>query len=374
MLIHLLFAASFIAGQTYKAEYNKLTAPLFDKDPAVICITEEASSLFDTLSQYPEFTKKYTCYSTEALSGLKDLLKVDVLDPENIKFIQAVKNKLAAGYILNWKSNRESGAPFILEIFSTATSSRIYTKKFFNSANSNPFNDAKRLLIDSMDVYYRLAYGELLITSEPDSVRFKLLKGDEVVLEWKRGLKQQTAAGTYRLIAEADNYITQEKEIQVYEGVVTSVNIELDPQFSKFIEVVPSDPKISNIKTDIGDEQVKISYDLAGTGKSVFDIEMTMKNKRTGNKRAVKMIHGDLVKVKPGGNKTILWQMLKELGNSPADEYEIKLSASEAGGVPWYYYAGGAALLGGVSLILGGGGGDNPSGSTIKAGTPPGRP
>lgn len=374
IFIQLMFASALTFGQAYKADYNKLTAPLLDKDPPVICIIEDGSSLFDTLSQYPEFTKKYTCYSTEALTGLKALLKVNQFNPEDYKFLQAVKSKLSAGYILNWKTSHEPGGIFLLEIFSTSTSSRVYTRKFFPSINSDPFNDAKKLLIDSLEVYYTLAHGELTITSYPDSARFRLLKSEEVILEWKGAFKQPVEAGTYKLITELENYIKKETEIVVQEGSVTSLDIQLQPEFSKFIKVKTSDGIISNIRTEFTNDQIKIVYDLGGKDKSKFDIEMTLKNSRTGDMRELQRIYGDLANEDPGINKTIIWHMQTELGVFPKDTYEVEISAKKSGGVPWYYYAGGAALLGGITLLFGGGGDEDPGNSTIKAGTPPGRP
>lgn len=375
ILIQLLLATAIVSGQAYKAEYNRLTKPLIDKDPLVICILEEGSSIFDTLGQYPEFTKKYICYSSEALSGLREILKVDVLDPENQKFRQALRNKLSVGYILNWKSSPESDGVFLLEIFSTQTSSRIYTKKYFPSINSNPFQDAKKLLIDSMEVYYTLPSGEIAITTDLEAVRFKLMKGEELVLEWKGNLRQQTVAGTYKLISEADNYISRESEIEVLDGETTSVNVILEPQLSLFIKVLPADRKISNIKTDINNQQVTIIYDLISNEESEFNIGAELTNKKTGKVNALKMISGDITKVKSGTKKIIQWQMFKELGSLPDNEYEIKLTAIEAGGYPWYYYASGGALLGGVILLLGGGGDDNPGPSSSgDLAIPPGRP
>lgn len=372
ILIQLIVTAAFISGQTYKVEYNKLTAPLFDKDPVVICIIEEGSALFDTLSQYPEFTKKFTCYSSEALSGLKNSLNVKVLNPEDTKFHQAVRSKLSAGYVIDWKPSDESGGVFILEIYSTGTSSRIYTKKFLHSVNSNPFQDAKKLLIDSMETSYKLAFGELTIKANPEGARFKLMKGEELVLEWKGALKQSIMAGIYKVLSEADDYIPQETDIVIQEGAAELVNIKLEPQYSTFIKVVSADSKITNIKSVVSNEKVTILYDLAGKNQSEFDIELSLKKKKTGTSRALTRISGDLKKVKPGKNKTIQWEMLNELGTLLVDEYELKISAKNTSGIPWYYYAGGAAVLGGVTLLIGGG--DGQPGSTIKAATPPGRP
>lgn len=377
LVIQLILTTVTIYSQDYKVDYSKLPNPLFEEESPIICILEKDTSLFSALGQYQEFRNKFTCYSSEVITGLKDVLQVEEFNPADKQFQQALKEQLTVDYILDWQSVPDSNGVYRLDIFSTVTNNRIFSKTFYPTVNSNPYEDVKKLLVDGMTPSYSLPSGEIEITATPQTTHFKLIKGDELIREWTGNEAQKTAVGKYRLISEAEKYISQESEVEIVDGQTTSLNIELKPEYASLISVRSIDKNITNVRTDIGDKQVKITYDLVNKSSEEFNIKLEMINKQTGIKSILKMTAGDIDKVKQGNSRVIFWEMLKELGALPSNELQIDISAEKTGGLPWYYYAGGgAALLGGAAvLLLGGGndtGGENPP--AVKIGTPPGRP
>jgi|GEM_PF-2592741 len=362
--------------QNFKVEYKNLYSPLLKGDSPIIAILEEDNTLFDALSKYPDFTGKFTCYSSDVIAGLKDALQVEEFNPEDTKFQRALMEQLSVQYILSWKSIADTSGVFALDIYSTEDSSKLYSGRFYPSTNSDPYEDVKKLVVENMEPAYIIPAGDLEVTAVPETAHFKLLKGDEVIREWTGSEVFSVEAGKYRLLAEAEKYSPEESDMEITEGQKTTITINLKPQYSSIISVRSLDNKISNIRTDINEDQVKITYDLGSKKKA--DVNLVMLDKRSGTSKVLKMTAGDFAGVQPGKDKKIFWEVKKELGKMPENEVEIQLTAKEAGGMSWYYYAGGgAALFGGAAVLLLGGGGDdggtdNPPAS--KIGVPPGRP
>lgn len=372
----LIITSMNLYSQNLKVEYKKLTSPLLKGDSPIIAILEEDNALFDALSKYPDFTGKFTCYSSDVIAGLKDALQVEEFNPEDKKFQQALMEQLSVQFILNWKRIADTSGVFILDIYSTEDSHKVYSARLYPSVNSNQYEDVKKLIVDNMEPAYIAPAGDLEVTAVPETAHFKLLKGDEVIKEWTGSEVFIVDAGKYRLLAEAEKYFAEELDVEITAGHKTTVSINLKREYSSIISVRSIDEKISNIRTDINEDQVRITFDLETSKKA--DINLVMLDKQSGNTRILKMTAGDYTGVQPGKNKTIFWEVKKELGKLPDNAVEIQLTAKEAGGISWYYYAGGgAALLGGAAVLLLGGGGDDGGTDTPpagKIGVPPDRP
>jgi len=370
---------SIAQPQKYKVDFTPLSFDLFTGDKLVICILEEDRNnqvLFDGLSKHYDFKGKFTCFSTDNLYVYKDVLKMATFDPENKNFLKFLNEELLVEYLLEWKSIPGEEGVFQLTIFSTEKYDTLYSNKFYPSVGSNPILDVKKLLVENLAPVYTLPLGKLEINGSEEIV-YKLFKEGELIKEWKGKERLKTEVSKYKLVSEAEGFISDERKIEVFPEQLTTVEIKLEPDLTLLPKVYSLDKKISNIGLRLERKQLQIFYDLV-TEDEDNNIKLILVDKTTNNSSEPEQVSGDIKNVKPGRSRLINWEFGKELGdNSSLKNYEIKMSAEKKGGIAWYIYAGGGvAVVGGLVAILAGGGGDN--GPTppppTKIGTPPARP
>jgi hypothetical protein len=357
-----------------------LTGP----EPIIICILENASSpekLYDGLIEDSNIKNKFTIYSTDVLNDYKSILGIDEFNPEDKNFLDALGNALGIQYLLNWKSLPDVSSSYQLAIYSVKSSDKIYEKQFYMSQNSTLARDVEKLIAENLEPVYTASIGELEIVSNPNEISYKLYSGGDIVKEWTGNKKQTVEAGKYKLVSEASGYKTDEREINVAGEQLTSLQIDLEIDANLLPNINSLDSRISNLKLEREQDKLKISYDLRADKAEEYNIEIGLIDKITKNILDIEQLTGDIEKIKPGNNKSVIWDYSKELGkNAQLKNYELKISLEKSGGLAWYYYAGGgAAVAGGLAAILLGGGGDEggnttPPPQSEKIGTPPVRP
>ncbi|HVO74276.1 MAG TPA: hypothetical protein VMT35_09665, partial [Ignavibacteriaceae bacterium] len=217
------------------------------------------------------------------------------------------------------------------------------------------------------------------ISSNSNETDYKLYSGGNLVKEWTGNKKQSIEAGKYRLLSEAFGYKTDEREINIPGGQTTALQINLEEDINLLPNIYSLDSRITNIKLEREPDKIKITYDLSADKNEVYNIDLGLIDKTTKNVVDLKNISGDIDKVQPGNNKSILWGFADELGKkAELKNYELKISLQTGGGLAWYYYAGGGALVAGglAAVLIGGGKGkdNNTPPPPIKIGEPPVRP
>lgn len=372
-------------AQNFKADYKPLPSKLLTgPEPIIICILENASSpekLYDGLIEDSNIKNKFTIYSTDVLNDYKSILGIDEFNPEDKNFLDALGNALGIQYLLNWKSLPDVSSSYQLAIYSVKSSDKIYEKQFYMSQNSTLARDVEKLIAENLEPVYTASIGELEIVSNPNEISYKLYSGGDIVKEWTGNKKQTVEAGKYKLVSEASGYKTDEREINVAGEQLTSLQIDLEIDANLLPNINSLDSRISNLKLEREQDKLKISYDLRADKAEEYNIEIGLIDKITKNILDIEQLTGDIEKIKPGNNKSVIWDYSKELGkNAQLKNYELKISLEKSGGLAWYYYAGGgAAVAGGLAAILLGGGGDEggnttPPPQSEKIGTPPVRP
>ncbi len=370
-----------INAQIYEVNYKPLTSKIFQgAEPVKICILEligAKQKLYEGLIQDNIIKNKFLVYPTDVLIENKASLGND-LDPENIDFLKSLNEILGVEYLLHWTSLSDSGDSFNLTIYSTKNYQKLFDNKFYSSVNSNPVLDVKKLLTDNVEPVYSLSSGELQVNSKPVNAGFKLFKGSDLIKEWQGNEKQKIQAGEYSLVSNADGYKKDIKNIKINGGKTTLVDVKLEPDLSLLPVVSSTDNFISNIRTQLQGNQIKIIYNLTSGNDDSYDIHLSLVNKKSGIIQSLKKINGDLTDVKSGTNRSILWPYKDELVDfSDLKNYEIKMSVGKQGGISWYVYAGGGALLlgGAAALLLKGSSTTTPAQTTgTKIGAPPPRP
>ncbi|MGA9292877.1 MAG: hypothetical protein WBV81_09785 [Ignavibacteriaceae bacterium] len=370
-----------INAQIYEVNYKPLTSKIFQgAEPVKICILEligAKQKLYEGLIQDNIIKNKFLVYPTDVLIENKASLGND-LDPENIDFLKSLNEILGVEYLLHWTSLSDSGDSFNFTIYSTKNYQKLFDNKFYSSVNSNPVLDVKKLLTDNVEPVYSLSSGELQVNSKPVNAGFKLFKGSDLIKEWQGNEKQKIQAGEYSLVSNADGYKKDIKNIKINGGKTTLVDVKLEPDLSLLPVVSSTDNFISNIRTQLQGNQIKIIYNLTSGNDDSYDIHLSLVNKKSGIIQSLKKINGDLTDVKSGTNRSILWPYKDELVDfSDLKNYEIKMSVGKQGGISWYVYAGGGALLlgGAAALLLKGSSTTTPAQTTgTKIGAPPPRP
>jgi len=373
-----------VYAQNFKADYKPLPSKLLTgTEPIIICILENTSSgekLYDGLIEESNIKNKFTIYSTDVLNDYKTILGIDEFNPEDKNFLNALSDALGVQYLLNWKSLPDNSSGYQLSIYSIKNADKIYEKPFYLSQNSTLARDVQKLLTENLEPVYTASIGELEIVSNPDEASYKLYSGGDLVKEWTGNKKQTIEAGKYKLVSEASGYKTDEREINVTGEQVTSIQIDLEIDVNLLPNISSLDSRLSGLKLQREQDKLKISYDLRADKSEEYNIEISLIDKITKNILDVVQLTGDIEKIKPGNNKSVMWDYSKELGkNAQLKNYELKISLEKSGGLAWYYYAGGGAVVaGGLAAILLGGGGDDGGGTTTpqpqKIGTPPVRP
>jgi len=373
-----------VYAQNFKADYKPLPSKLLTgTEPIIICILENTSSgekLYDGLIEESNIKNKFTIYSTDVLNDYKTILGIDEFNPEDKNFLNALSDALGVQYLLNWKSLPDNSSGYQLSIYSIKNADKIYEKPFYLSQNSTLARDVQKLLTENLEPVYTASIGELEIVSNPDEANYKLYSGGDLVKEWTGNKKQTIESGKYKLVSEASGYKTDEREINITGEQVTSIQIDLEIDVNLLPNISSLDSRLSGLKLQREQDKLKISYDLRADKSEEYNIEISLIDKITKNILDVVQLTGDIEKIKPGNNKSVMWDYSKELGkNAQLKNYELKISLEKSGGLAWYYYAGGgAAVAGGLAAILLGGGGDdgnnNPAPQPQKIGTPPVRP
>jgi hypothetical protein len=231
-----------------------------------------------------------------------------------------------------------------------------------------------------MEPVYTAAAGELEIASNVNDAVHRLYSGGDLIKEWTGGSKQTLEAGSYKLISEASGYKSDEREINISGEKLTTIRIELQEDANLLPGINSLDSRLSGLKLQREQDKIKISFDLKADKSDEYNIEVGLLDKLTKNVLELNQLTGDFENVKPGSNKSIVWDPGKELGkNAQMKNYELKISVEKGGGLAWYYFAGGgAALAGGLAAVLLGGGGDDDGGPSTqqpqKIGPPPVRP
>ncbi len=368
-------------AQIYEVNYKPLSNKLLNGvEPIKICILEligAKQKLYDALIQDNSIKSRFLVYPTDVLIENKASLGND-LDPENKDFLKSLNEILGVEYLIHWVSLSDSGDTFQLTIFSTKNFQKLYDKKFYTSVNSNPFLDVKKLLVENVQSEYSLASGELQVNSNPVESSFKLFKDTSLVKEWTGNTKQKVQAGLYSLVSTADGYKKDVRKIKITGIKTTVIDVSLEQDVSRLPSIYSASDIISNIRSQLTGDQIKILYNLETGTEDKYNIELSLIDKNSQNTRNLKLVTGDLENVRPGINRTITWSFKDELGNvSGLQNYEIKMSAGKAGGIAWYMYAGGGALLvgGAAALLLKGSSTTTPNQtSRTKIGAPPPRP
>jgi len=373
-----------VYAQNFKADYKPLPSKLLTgTEPIIICILENTSSgekLYDGLIEESNIKNKFTIYSTDVLNDYKAILGIDEFNPEDKNFLNALSDALGVQYLLNWKSLPDNSSGYQLSIYSIKNADKIYEKPFYLSQNSTLARDVQKLLTENLEPVYTASIGELEIVSNPDEASYKLYSGGDLVKEWTGNKKQTIESGKYKLVSEASGYKTDEREINITGEQVTSIQIDLEIDVNLLPNISSLDSRLSGLKLQREQDKLKISYDLRADKSEEYNIEISLIDKITKNILEVVQLTGDIEKIKPGNNKSVMWDYSKELGkNAQLKNYELKISLEKSGGLAWYYYAGGGAVVaGGLAAILLGGGGDDGGGTTTpqpqKIGTPPVRP
>ncbi len=373
-----------VYAQNFKADYKPLPSKLLTgTEPIIICILENTSSgekLYDGLIEESNIKNKFTIYSTDVLNDYKTILGIDEFNPEDKNFLNALSDALGVQYLLNWKSLPDNSSGYQLSIYSIKNADKIYEKPFYLSQNSTLARDVQKLLTENLEPVYTASIGELEIVSNPDEASYKLYSGGDLVKEWTGNKKQTIESGKYKLVSEASGYKTDEREINITGEQVTSIQIDLEIDVNLLPNISSLDSRLSGLKLQREQDKLKISYDLRADKSEEYNIEISLIDKITKNILDVEQLTGDIEKIKPGNNKSVIWDYSKELGkNAQLKNYELKISLEKSGGLAWYYYAGGGAVVaGGLAAILLGGGGDDGGGTTTpqpqKIGTPPVRP
>ncbi len=374
-----------VYAQNFKADYKPLPSKLLTgTEPIIICILENTSSgekLYDGLIEESNIKNKFTIYSTDVLNDYKTILGIDEFNPEDKNFLNALSDALGVQYLLNWKSLPDNSSGYQLSIYSIKNADKIYEKPFYLSQNSTLARDVQKLLTENLEPVYTASIGELEIVSNPDEASYKLYSGGDLVKEWTGNKKQTIESGKYKLVSEASGYKTDEREINVTGEQVTSIQIDLEIDVNLLPNISSLDSRLSGLKLQREQDKLKISYDLRADKSEEYNIEISLIDKITKNILDVVQLTGDIEKIKPGNNKSVMWDYSKELGkNAQLKNYELKISLEKSGGLAWYYYAGGGAVVAGglAAILLGGGGGDdgnnNPAPQPQKIGTPPVRP
>ena len=380
-LIALLFYIIPISAQIYEVNYKPLTNKIFKgTEPIKICILELVGAkqkLYNGLIQDNVIKNKFLVYPTDVLIENKASLGND-LDPDNRDFLKSLNEILGVEYLLHWTSLSDSGDSFNLTIYSTKNFQKLYDNKYYSSVNSNPVLDVKKMLTDNLEPVYTLSSGELQVNSKPVDADYKLFKSSDLIKEWKGNGIQKFPAGEYSLVSNADGYKKDVRDIKINGGKTTLIDVKLEPDLSLIPEILSTDNSISNIRTQLQGNQIKIIYNLAVEGGNSYDIKLLLFDKNSGNTQSLKQVSGDLTNVKSGTNKSVLWSYKDELGSpSNLKNYQIKMSADKNGGMSWYVYAGGGALLlgGAAALLLKGSSTTTPEQTArTKIGTPPPRP
>lgn len=384
LLIMIMLSIEAADAQKFNADYKPLPSKLLTgAEPVIICILENTSStekLYDGLTQDPGVKNKFTIYSTEVLNEYKSILGIEEFNPDDKSFLNAVGDALGVQYLLNWKALPDNSGGYLLTVYSVKKSGKIYEKQFYPSGNSGAVADVGKLLAENLEPVYTAAMGELEIASNINDASHKLYSGGDLVKEWTGNAKQTLEAGNYKLISEASGYKPDEREINIAGEKLTSIRIDLEEDANLLPAISSLDSRLSGLKLERELDKIKISFDLKADKADEYDIEIGLLDKMTKNVIDLNRLSGDYQNVKPGNNKTIIWDAETELGkNFQMKNYEMKISIGKSGGIAWYYFAGGgAALAGGLAAILLGGGGDNGGEPAPqqpqKIGLPPVRP
>jgi hypothetical protein len=358
-------------------DFTPLSFDLFTGDKLVICILEEDRNnqeLFDGLNQYYDFKGKFTTIPTDNLYVYKDVLKMDTFDPENKKFLKFLNEELFVENLLEWKSIPSEEGVFQLTIISTGKYDTLYSHKFYPSVSSNPILDVKKLLVENLSPMYSLPLGEIEING-PEETVYRLYKDEEFIKEWKGKERLKIDAGKYKLVSEAEGFVKDKRDVEVFPEQLTLIEIKLKPDLTLLPKIYSLDKRISNIDIKLEGEQLKIFFDLTSEDED-NNIELILLDKTTNNSSEPEQVSGDIEQVKPGKSRLIIWEFGKEVGISSLRNYEIKMSVEESGGIAWYIYAGGAAVAGGITAILLSGGKTEDNNEIVrqKIGTPPARP
>lgn len=381
LLLLVLFLTLKVQAQSYRVDYKNLPQELFPGNTPTICILEDNSSpekLFDKLSDFGDIKRKFNCYSTANLIENKELLKVSNFNAEDQNFLNALNEQLAIEYAIVWKQLSDTTGIYELSVFSTTNHNKLYSTKFMNTVNSNAFLDANKLLIQNLEPVYIPIVSELQVLAKPEGAHFMLYKGDELVKEWTGSEKQKIEPGKYRLVSQADNYMKDERDIELTAEKPISLPVDLALDLSLFPKVISGDNRVTNIKVKPEKDAMKITYDLAGEKGDEYNIKMVLRDSLTNSTSELKQISGDTKDLKPKPNNSITWLYKNELArDSSFRNVNVQMELDEKGGTPWYYYVGGAAAVGvGAAVLLGGkkGGGDGSSGSRTAIQPPPVRP
>lgn len=379
LTISLMLALSpaFLKAQAYRVDYKTLPEELFPAGTSTICILEDEVSpekLFDKLSDYGDIKRKFNSYSTANLVENKDLLKIDKFNPDDTKFLDALNEQLSIEYVVSWKQVPDSNGVYELSVYSTSNHKKLHTSRFYNSVNSNPFLDANKLLIQNVEPVYSPILGELEVIGVPEEIHYSLFQGDKLVKEWSGKGKQKVAPGKYKLVSQAENYIKDERDIELAEDKPLSLQVNLNLDMSLFPRVTSDDERIKNIRIKPDKDMLKIIYDISGEKGNEYDVKLLLNDSLKNITSDIADISGDLKDVKPKANNVIAWQYKKDLekGSAPG-RYNVQMILEEKGGIPWYYYAGGAAAVGaGAAVLLMGKKGEN--GTPISGGRTPIQP
>lgn len=368
----------FTCAQIYKADYKNLSSRIFYGKTPTICILETDTShlrLYDGLAKFEDFKKKFTCFPTKILKEYKDELKTDEFNPENKKFLNSLYRVLKIEYLLTWDPIPDSGGFFHLSIYSTRNYKKLYENEIMQTANSSPVLDVKKLLVDNSDPFYFIASGELVVNAIPENTHFSLFKGDQPVKEWTGKGKIEIEEGNYKLISEADDYLKDDREIEIQREQESVINIQLPRDLSLLPKIISGD-NTKNINLKLEGEQLKISYDLKGETEDKYEINLFLIKKSSQINYKISAVTGDIGEdIFPGDNKNIVWNFLKDVGRySNLINYDLQLSAEKKGGLAWYYYVGGAVVVGGATALLLSKKNSAAENSKTKIGEPPSRP
>ena len=125
---------------------------------------------------------------------------------------------------------------------------------------------------------------------------------------------------------------------------------------------------VSNVRFQVRDQKIYVSYDLAGKGIYAVSLNLLRDGGEAGGE-APRTVSGDVGReVTPGKGKEIVWDALKDVEALEGNDFvfEVKAVRPGEGGSKWVWVLGaGAAGAAGVVALSGGGGDDGNTGKII---------
>lgn len=378
LIVCLQIVTSF--AQTYTVNYKPLSSDILTgSKPIKIGILEDLKAgekLYGGLIQDNEVKRNYEIYPASVLDANREMLGGE-LNAQNSNFLKLLNDILRIKYLLQWQMLSDSSG-FQLIVYSTTDFSKLYNNNFYFSLNSDPINDVKKFLLENMEPSYEVTFAELQINGTPETAKFKLFRGTELIKEWSGQEKQKIEAGKYKLITEAYGYRDDNREIIISGQNPMVLSVKLQPDISLLPAISSADNLISNITPELQPNQLKIFYDLNGEKGSAYSVSIRLTDKTTKESFDAKQVIGDAENVSSGKSKVLIWRFPGEIRNNSLSNYVMILSADKKGeGLPWYIYAGGGALVVGGAAALLMGGSDEEGGTPnarVKINPPPGRP